>query len=445
MKTKAEKKSLDNYVIERTLGSGCTGKVKLGRSKEDDTLYALKILDPAKKAEEKEAILKSLRIEEKFLQEIDHPNIVKFFGLVENGVYRSKGRVKIVSYVVLEYVPNGELFHILFYTERLSENCARHFFKQLISAEKYLRSKNIAHRDIKPENLLLGSEMELKLADFGFATSLDAGVAANTQIGTTGYMAPEILALQGGYDPVKSDTFSCGTVLFVMTMSKPPFAQASDKCQMYKLLRKDIKKYFETYESFLKFELSAPLKSLIGELLDSKPESRPSFEDILASEWLSQPTDAAAAVAELTKKVDATKRFIELQQLEKEINKRSTKLVTRADREGLAHNPFVNLRVTADAEPTPGSVYIGTKDLPLALFEVAQRFKESGKGKMALDDRGRVQLLDGKAQLKIKPFLLNPEHFALSITREIGNYFDAQELKMEFVFLLRALGTEPSE
>ena len=71
--------------------------------------------------------------------------------------------------MVLEYVPNGELFDYILKKNRLSEEEARKFFRQLITGIKYIHDQNICHRDIKPENLLLDKDMHIKISDFGLS------------------------------------------------------------------------------------------------------------------------------------------------------------------------------------------------------------------------------------------------------------------------------------
>lgn len=71
--------------------------------------------------------------------------------------------------MVLEYVPNGELFDYILKNNRLQEDEARKFFRQLVTAISYIHNHNICHRDIKPENLLLDKDMNLKISDFGLS------------------------------------------------------------------------------------------------------------------------------------------------------------------------------------------------------------------------------------------------------------------------------------
>lgn len=72
-------------------------------------------------------------------------------------------------FIVIEYVPNGELFDYILKNGRLQEDESRKFFRQLIEGVSYIHSHNICHRDIKPENLLLDKNGNIKISDFGLS------------------------------------------------------------------------------------------------------------------------------------------------------------------------------------------------------------------------------------------------------------------------------------
>ena len=133
--------------------------------------------------------------------------------------------------MVLEYVPNGELFDYILQKNRLQEDEARKFFRQLVTVISYIHSNNICHRDIKPENLLLDEDMNLKVSDFGlsafvaedaygtllipsFPNKLDPNSLQHTTCGSPNYVAPEVLK-DSGYDGRLSDIWSMGVVLYV--------------------------------------------------------------------------------------------------------------------------------------------------------------------------------------------------------------------------------------
>lgn len=95
-------------------------------------------------------------------------------------------------YLVTEYAPNGEIFDLISKQRRLSEENAREKFWQIISAVDYLHNFNIVHRDLKAENLLLDSNFQIKLADFGFSNFFAHNETLNTFCGSPPYAAPEV-------------------------------------------------------------------------------------------------------------------------------------------------------------------------------------------------------------------------------------------------------------
>ncbi|GMG11183.1 unnamed protein product [Aspergillus oryzae] len=194
----------------------------------------------------------------------------------------------------------------------LNEVVVRHFLKQLASALKFLRDRNLIHRDIKPQNLLLcpspssyrsgvaqvvpfkgcdesfspATGLEslpmLKIADFGFARSLPSTSLAETLCGSPLYMAPEILRYEK-YD-AKADLWSVGTVLYEMVVGKPPFRATNH----VELLRK-----IEKGEDRIKFPEENPaseqIKSLIRMLLKRNPVERMNFSDFFDCDTITGP------------------------------------------------------------------------------------------------------------------------------------------------------------
>lgn len=94
-------------------------------------------------------------------------------------------------YIVLEYVPGGELFTYLRTVQNLKSMDAWFYAAQVTIMFDYLHNKNIVYRDLKPENLLISHKGNLKLTDFGFAKVVET--RTYTLCGTPEYLAPEIL------------------------------------------------------------------------------------------------------------------------------------------------------------------------------------------------------------------------------------------------------------
>ncbi len=208
-KGKIKKLSLDDYRIKKTVGTGSFGRVKLIQRKRDDKYYALKILKKAEiiKLKQIDHILSEISI----LNMIDHPFIVEMDGITQDPRY---------LYIVLEYIPGGELFTYLRTVQNLKNEDARFYAAQVTTMFEYLHSKNIIYRDLKPENLLINSDGYLKLTDFGFAKEIDS--RTYTLCGTPEYLAPEILLQKGHGKPV--DWWCLGILIYEMIVGIDPFS-----------------------------------------------------------------------------------------------------------------------------------------------------------------------------------------------------------------------------
>ena len=98
----------------------------------------------------------------------------------------------------MEFCEGGEVFDYLYFTGKFTEDIARFYFKQLIAGLEAVHNVGISHRDLKPENLLLDSNFNLKISDFGYSKymSEDGEGKLKSFVGTAMYMAPEIHELK---------------------------------------------------------------------------------------------------------------------------------------------------------------------------------------------------------------------------------------------------------
>lgn len=102
--------------------------------------------------------------------------------------------------------------------------------KQIVSAISYCHAKNIVHRDLKPENILFDSKKSssnLKIIDFGASTKFSDETKLSKLIGTTYYIAPEILKKELYNEKV--DIWSLGVILYIMLCGYPPFYGNKDQ------------------------------------------------------------------------------------------------------------------------------------------------------------------------------------------------------------------------
>ncbi|KAF7224758.1 serine/threonine-protein kinase BRSK2 isoform X7 [Nothobranchius furzeri] len=198
------------YRLEKTLGKGQTGLVKLGVHCVTCQKVAVKIVNREKLSE---SVLMKVEREIAILKLIEHPHVLKLHDVYENKKY---------LYLVLEHVSGGELFDYLVKKGRLTPKEARKFFRQIMSALDFCHSHSICHRDLKPENLLLDEKNNIRIADFGMASLQVGDSLLETSCGSPHYACPEVIRGEK-YDGRKADVWSCGVILFALLVGALPF------------------------------------------------------------------------------------------------------------------------------------------------------------------------------------------------------------------------------
>ena len=181
------------YEILSSLGEGNTSKVYLCRSLADPKKQvALKLLREEFLSRDKDSV-KAVEQEIQILQGLNHPNIVNILGYGSDGyVKKPSGReISNLVYIILEFVPGGLLFDLCQTLGGMGEEGGRFFLEQMLDVLEYLQKNNVVHRDLKLENILVDENLNLKVADFGFATYKKIN-KLNSYRGTMTYMAPEI-------------------------------------------------------------------------------------------------------------------------------------------------------------------------------------------------------------------------------------------------------------
>ena len=129
-------------------------------------------------------------------------------------------------YIAMEYIDGTTLDRLIQIKRHLSSQAAILIFIEICKGLKYAHDKNVIHRDIKPANILISKKGEVKLTDFGIATSEEdtkLGLTrAGMTLGTPAYMAPEQIADSKNVDK-RADIYSMGVVLYLMVTGKLPF------------------------------------------------------------------------------------------------------------------------------------------------------------------------------------------------------------------------------
>ena len=212
------------YKLLRELGRGGMGIVHL--AVRDDGAFrknvAVKLL--LRENVTPEFVLR-FKQERQVLAALDHPNIARILdgGDAPDGM----------PYYVMEYV-DGQPADQYCDTQRLSLTGRIKIFQQMCQAVQYLHQNSILHRDLKPANILVSSDGNVKLLDFGIAKLLGAGAFANSdvtsvqgQLMTPGYASPE--QMNGAPLQAASDIYSLGTILYFLLTGCPPFSGIEEK------------------------------------------------------------------------------------------------------------------------------------------------------------------------------------------------------------------------
>ena len=181
LKLKDEKdKLLKQLDLLSTIGTGTFGRVMVARDKLTKQYYALKIMSIYEIIRLKQ--IEHVKNEKSVLEAIEnHPFIVKLYWTHHTDQY---------LYMLLEYVPGGELFSLLRQRVRFDTKMAVFYAAEIVCALEFLHNMQIVYRDLKPENIILDLEGHLKLTDFGFAKRV--ANKTYTLCGTPEYLAPEV-------------------------------------------------------------------------------------------------------------------------------------------------------------------------------------------------------------------------------------------------------------
>ncbi|KAH0448412.1 hypothetical protein IEQ34_022212 [Dendrobium chrysotoxum] len=334
MRLKRHKICVDDFDLLTIIGRGAFGEVRLCREKSTGNIYAMKKLKKSEMLSRGQ--VEHVRAERNLLAEVASHCIVKLYYSFQDADY---------LYLIMEYLPGGDMMTLLTREEILTENVARFYIAQSVLAIESIHKHNYIHRDIKPDNLLLDKNGHMKLSDFGLCKPIDCRILStlnenepmsdedpmesmdidgtfpdkanggrwkSTQeqlqhwqinrrklafstVGTPDYIAPEVL-LKKGYG-MECDWFSLGAIMYEMLIGYAPFCSHDPITTCRKIVH---------WRNHLKFpedaRISPEAKDLISRLLC---DAHPWFKGV---EWDKLYEMDAAFKPEVTSELD-TRNF----------------------------------------------------------------------------------------------------------------------------------------
>ena len=262
-----EKQTIRDYESLAIIGRGAFGEVHVCKEIKTGKIVAIKKIKKEILIQKNQII--HIRNEQLIMSKVKSPWIIELKASFQEDDY---------LYLVMEYLPGGDLMALLIKKDILNENEAKFYISELILAIESIHKLDCIHRDIKPDNILIDSNGHIKLSDFGLAKVSDK-IFENTKdesfninklshkknyscVGTAYYVAPEVLNKKGYNENI--DWWSVGVIFFEMLIGYAPFCSKETSEVCYKILHWE--KYLEIPK---KVKISKEAEDLIRKLINN--------------------------------------------------------------------------------------------------------------------------------------------------------------------------------
>lgn len=251
----------DRYEVHKRIGRGGMADVFSARDLLLDRQVAMKVLFPEFAVDEN--FVERFRREAQSAANLSHPNIVSVYDW---------GKFEGTYFIAMEEVQGQTLADVLKANKQLTAKQAGEIAGEVAAALGFAHDGGLAHRDIKPANILIGSNGQVKVADFGIARAMNAPTEDNlTQVGsvmgTATYFSPE--QAQGAQPDPRSDLYSLGIVMYEMVSGKPPFAGENPVSIAYKQVHDAPQPLVQ-----LIADVPRPFEAIVAKLLAKDPKLR---------------------------------------------------------------------------------------------------------------------------------------------------------------------------
>lgn len=256
-------RSIDEFDVINEIGKGGYSVVYLAKHIKSGKKYALKCAFKEKKGKDRSP---RIRQEIEVLSRMKHNNIIKLSGWFEDND---------TIYLVLQYISGRDLSKYFKRDLPDKHNIAK-IMLQIIDALQYCHSNHIIHRDMKLENILIDSNMNIKLTDFGLCAIKDKNfIHLKDAVGTARYTSPELLQGDGYNESV--DVWGLGVIFFMLLTGNYPFDGSKRKSIFRRIKHKNIN---YDYYDLDKYDIH-----LLKRLLCKDPNLRIRLDDIPKHKW----------------------------------------------------------------------------------------------------------------------------------------------------------------
>jgi len=332
MQQRRKKLGLGDFETLTVIGRGAFGEVRVCRKKDNKQVYAMKIMKKTEMLKKNQ--VQHIRAERDVLALADNPWVVKL-----HFSFQDEKNL----FLVMEYLPGGDLMTILMKLDILTEEQTRFYIAETAMAIYSVHQLNYVHRDLKPDNVLLDRQGHVRLSDFGLCKAFDSGPVpyleqykeekdkqtapnpngtmslknndtkkkdwksrsrklAYSTVGTPDYIAPEVFA-QTGYGQ-ECDWWSLGVIMYECLVGYPPFYAEDPMSTCRKIVN-----WKKTLVFPDEANLSPNARDLIEKLICDADKrltfeaikSHPFFKDI---DWNSLRKLKAAIIPNVTSEVD---------------------------------------------------------------------------------------------------------------------------------------------
>jgi len=278
-----DKEDVDEiFTLEEEIAAGSFGTVYKGTHVPTGKTMAIKIITP-----DEDEIPEDLMIEIAFLKQVNHPNIIKYYGGYRKGdeIFIAMELCSCCARDIFEYTEDP----------LLESEIALIMYESLKGLE-YMHQNNYIHRDIKAANILIGEDATVKLIDFG-VSSLNAK-KAKTFVGTPYWMAPEVIDSKNGlstYDE-KIDIWSIGITCIELAETIPPLSYINPMRALFQIPVRES----PTLEK--KEKWSATFHDFIAQCLEKNPKKRPNATELLKHPFVANCDKSPQVMLDLIKR-----------------------------------------------------------------------------------------------------------------------------------------------